>query len=294
MIRRLWPVVCVLGLGPAAAAAEPEDQSVYALPAPPTEKTGTNLGGLGLSADVRYMTQHIYRGVNITDLIGDVSGKKTSGGANFQFEGYLSFNLDKLPHPYIGVFTNILDSDEFSNFEEVRPMVGAEWQIRPLVLTLGNNTYIYPERSAAGTSDAFLKILLDDAAIFRREKRLLSPYVTAAYDYDNYKGWYFELGVSHEFPIENTGITLTFLADVAYVADNDMYILPGNPKQNNTGLQHYDVGMIAKYNLNQLLNVSQRFGSWNLTGYIYYTDGIDTDLRSASQLWGGGGLELKY
>ena len=31
----------------------------------------------------------------------------------------------------------------------------------------------------------------------------------AAYDYDNYKGWYFELGVSHDFPIENTGITLT-------------------------------------------------------------------------------------
>ncbi len=305
MVLRVWPVVLVMSLAPIAlsqeagaggqkVAADPENQSVYALPAPPTEKTGTNLGGISLASEVRYMTQHIYRGVNITDLISDVSGKATNGGPNFQFEGYLSFNLDKLPHPFIGIFTNILDADQFSNFEEVRPMIGAEWKIRPLVLTVTNSTYIYPERSAAGTSDVSLKVLLDDAAVLRREKPLFSPYVLAARDYDNYKGWYLEFGVSHEFPIANTGITLTTLANIAYVADNDMYIQVNNPKQTNSGFQHYEVGLIAKYNLNQLFNVSQRFGSWNLTGYMNYTDGMDSDLRSASQLWGGGGLELRY
>ena len=305
MVQRMWPVVLVVSLAPVALAqdaavrplklaAEPENQSVYALPAPPTEKTGTNLGGISLTSEVRYMTQHIYRGVNVTDLISDVSGKATNGGPNFQFEGYLTFNLDKLPHPFIGIFTNILDADQFSNFEEVQPIIGAEWKIRPLVLTIANNTYIYPERNAANTSDAYIKILLDDAAVLRREKPLFSPYVLAAFDYDNYKGWYFEFGISHEFPIENTGITLTTLANIAYVADNDMYLQPGNPSLTNTGFQHYEFGLIAKYNLNKLFNVAQRFGAWNLTGYLNYTDGLDSDLRSASQLWGGGGLELRY
>ncbi len=294
MVRRPWTVLLALGLAPAGFAAEPEHQSVYALPAPPTEKTGTNLGGINFSTSVRYMSQHIYRGVNIADVISDASGKQTSGGANFQFEGQLSFNLDKLPHPFIGIFTNVLDADEFSNFQEVRPMVGVDWNIRPIVLTLANNTYIYPERADAGTSDAFLRILLDDAAILRREKPLLSPYALVAYDYDKYRGWYFEFGVSHDFPIENTGITLTALANIAYVADNDMYRAPGKSHAGNTGFQHYEFGLIGRYNLNRLLNVPQRFGQWNLTGYMYYTDGISDDLRSASEFWGGGGIELKY
>jgi hypothetical protein len=275
----------------AQAAGEPETPSVYALPTPPTEKEGTNLGGINLSAEVRYMTNYIYRGVNVTELLGDVTTSKTNGGANFQFEGYLSFNLDKLPHPFIGIFTNVLASDPVSNFEEVRPMFGADWQVRPFVFTLATDLYEYPNRSDAGTGDVWLKILLDDAAVLHNEKPLLSPYILASFDYDKYKGWYFEAGVSHDFVIEGTGLTLTPLARVAYVTGDGEYELS---RGKDTGFQHYDVGLTLRYNINTLLNIPQRYGKWNLTGYVYYTDGLDSDLRAATKTWGGAGIELKY
>lgn len=267
-----------------------QEPSVYALPTPPRPEEGINQGGINLDITFAYLNDFVYRGVERAAFIAAATDTD-AGSANFQFDGRLTLNLGRLPHPFIGIFANVLDADEISNFQEVRPFFGVEWAIRPIIFTVGNNTYVFPDRSELNTAEAFFKLQLDDAAIFRLDEPIFSPYIYAAYDYDNYDGWYLEAGVSRDFPIEGIGLTITALASIAYVADHGAF---AGPEGEDTGLHHWQVGVIGRYDLNTLLNIPMRYGRWSLNGYLYYTDRIDDDLRADSKFWGGAGIQLRY
>ena len=62
----------------------------------------------------------------------------------------------------------------------------------------------------------------------------------------------------------------------------------------DTGLQHYDIGLIGQLSLNQFFGFSTRYGEFNFEGYLFYTDGIANHLRADTQVWGGMGIRLKY
>src|SRR4051812_28216114 len=79
----------------------PEDESVYAPPSTPREDQGINQGGVNLDLKITYLTDYIYRGVDHSHF------PSRSKNLNFQFDTTISFNLGKLPHPFIGVFANI-------------------------------------------------------------------------------------------------------------------------------------------------------------------------------------------
>src|SRR5437660_588870 len=86
-------------LPPAASpfklALLPEDQSVYAPPAPPREDEGINAGGVHVDLVVRYLTDYVYRGIDHSEVGGN------EDAPNLQFDGKLSFDLGKLPHPFV-------------------------------------------------------------------------------------------------------------------------------------------------------------------------------------------------
>jgi hypothetical protein len=299
MFRRIWSLAAA-GITCSAFAQAPfklslapqEPQSVYALPAPTAEDAGVNAGGVNLNMKLNYISDYVYRGVDQADFVATALGDPSKDLNAFQFEGELKFDLGKLPHPFVGVFINAFDSDPVSNFQEIRPILGAEWSIRPIVFAFGHNAYLFPDRDDLDTGEVWGRITFDDAAILRNDEPLLSPYVLAAYDYDNYKGWYLEAGVKHDFHVENTGLTLTPVAGIAYVIGHSAFA--GEDPEEDTGLQHYQVGLIGKYSLNLLLNIPPRYGQWSFNGYIYYTDGIDNDLRADTQLRGGAGIEFSY
>src|SRR5688572_4509519 len=115
----------------------PQDESVYAPPAPPSDAEGANTGGINLDLSIRYLTDYLYRGVDRTRFIGAATGDDIEEKANFQFEGQLTFNLGKLPHPFIGVFANVLDEDPVQTFQEVRPVFGAQLYVRPFIFAAG-------------------------------------------------------------------------------------------------------------------------------------------------------------
>jgi hypothetical protein len=271
---------------------EPQDTSVYALPTPATADEGGNTGGVNIDMRVNYLSDYLYRGVDRTHFIdSNTSGKVFNERANFQFDGKLFWNLGKLPHPFIGIFANVLDQDPISTFQEVRPVFGAEWRIRPLILGAGQNTYIFPDRSELNTGEVWGRIALDDSVILRSDEPFLTPYIFAAYDYDIYNGWYFQAGVSHDFVIEGTGINFTAEAAVGGVIGHQAF---AGPTGKDTGFQHYEAGLTARYNLNQVLNIPARFGQWSINGYLYYSDGLSNKLRSDTQLWGGAGIQFSY
>jgi hypothetical protein len=243
---------------------------------------------------VGYFTDYVYRGIELFEPPG------AEDRANMQIDSKLAWDLGKFPHPFIAVFVNYADSDPISSFQEVRPTIGLEWTIRPLILSAGNTTYIYPDRNEFETSEAWAKIKIDDSYFLHRETPLLSPYVLVTYDYDLYNGWYAEAGVSHDFVVEDTGLTITALASAAYVHGMQLYAPGyGTPlyipnKNRDDGLQHYQLGLVADYSLNKLFNFTERYGDWSVQGFLYYTDGIDDKLSSTSQFWGGAGIKFKY
>src|SRR3954469_12623993 len=268
-VAALLSTAC-LAQQPAHLSMEPQDTSVYALPTPSTAEEGANTGAVNIDIRVNYLSDYLYRGVDRTHFIdANTSGPFANERANFQFDGKLNWNLGKLPHPFIGIFANVLDQDPISTFQEVRPFFGVEWRIRPIILAAGHNTYIYPDRSELNTSEGWGKIALDDSVLLRSDEPFLTPYIYAAYDYDIYNGWYFQAGVSHDFVIEGTGINFTAEAAIGGVLVQQAF---AGPTKKDSGLQHYEAGLTARYNLNQVLNIPNRYGQWSIAGYLSYAD----------------------
>jgi hypothetical protein len=286
------------------APAEPE--SIYAPPSPPREDEGINEGAVHLEVSVVYASDYVYRGLEISELPAFINppslpippgGPRAPGhedALNLQISERLYWDTGKWPHPFVGVFVNAADSDPVQTFQVVQPTFGLDWTIRPFILTAGHNTYLYPDRDKDfATSEVFFKVALDDSYFLSTDQPFLSPYLYGAYDYDRYNGWYIETGVSHDFNFSDYGLIVTVDANVAYVRGVQLYQTV--PNQNNVnGFQHYQLGMIANYSLNQLFKFPTRYGDWSIEAFVYYTDGIDNKLESTTQVWGGTGVIFKY
>ena len=183
--------------------------------------------------------------------------------------------------------------DPISRFQEFRPYVGVDWLVKPFTLEGGDTTYIYPDREFLNTAEFYGKITMNDAFLYHSDKPLLSPYVYAAYDYDKNKGWYMEGGVTHDLEFEELGLKVTFQADAAYIIGfQQQFVFIDS--LHDTGFQHFDLGMKTDYSLNRLLNISSRFGQFDLLGYLFYTGKLDSDLRANNVIWGGAGIGFKY
>jgi hypothetical protein len=282
-------------------------ESVYDLEAPAEEASeGFNAGGASFDLTVRYMTDYVFRGIDRSEGSGqfnDAHGNPvvfdpdpgfspgSEDAGNLQFDGKFKFDLGRAPSPFFGLFANVYNDDPINRFQEIRPYLGLDWMIRPFIISAGHTNYIYPERDDVNTAEIWASVTIDDSFLFNSERPVLSPYMFAAYDYDLYDGLYMEAGLKHEIVFEDLPITLTVVADVAFVMDNPQFTAAMGE---DTGFQHYDIGLIGRYNLNTLFNVSRRYGTFSLEGYLYYTDGIDANLLADTQLWGGVGVAFHY
>ena len=297
VLAALTTAAAVCGVAAAPARADfptpaslsllpPEGESVYAPPAPPREDEGVNAGGVTFDLNFRYATDNVYRAVSRTPP------DEHPHSPNIQVDARMSFNLGKFPSPFLGTFVNIHTNDPISRFQEVRPYFGVEWKLRPFILEGGNITYIFPERDELNTGEVYAKVTFDDSWLFRTDTPIFSPYVMAAYDYDKYDGYYIEAGVRHDFVFEGTGFTLTALANIAYVLDHPFFA--NTPGGRDTGLQHYEIGLIGNYSLNQLFGFSSRYGTLTLNGFLFYDDRTSSSIKADIQLWGGAGIGFRY
>jgi hypothetical protein len=274
------------------------NESVYAPPEANEEQTAVNAGGVNFELRATYFTDYVFRGINRSES----SGSDDSG--NVQVDGAMRFDLGKFPDLFMGVFTNINDSDPISRFQEIRPYFGLELTARPLIFTFGNTFYIFPDRDQFNTSEVWAQLKLDDSYFFRTDNPILSPYVMCAWDYDKNNGFYVEAGVRHDFEIEDTPLVLSPIARVAYVSNYRAFRTEGAPGLDpgfesgtsgpDTGLQHYDIGLELTYGLNDLLDIPARYGTLDFKGYLFYTDGIDNKLRADTDLYGGVGVGFSY
>lgn len=271
-----------------ALTLQPAPETVYAPPQAPQPRSGVNEGAVHFEGEALYMTDYVFRGIERFEVPGG------EDRLNLQLHSKVSIDLDKLPHPFLDLFVNVAENDPISSFQEIRPTIGFDWPIRPLVLSAGHTSYLFPDRDELETNEVFGKISLDDSFLWGTPRPVLSPYIMAAYDYDVYDGLYVEAGVSHRVEFEDTGLSLTFQAAVAYVHGIALFDADPLDGDKAKGFQHYRVGVVGEYSLNELLNLSRRYGEWSITGHLFYNDGIDDDLLADRQLYGGAGVRFRY
>jgi hypothetical protein len=263
------------------------DETVFGPPpAGPHGEPGNN-GDVNLDIYATYATDYVYRGVNHDDV------GATGNSLNLLIGGRLTFDFGDYPHLFVGLFSNIYDADPVSRFQEIRPSVGATWNLRPFLLEFGNNSYIYPQREDFNTSELYGQVTIDDSLLFNTDGPVLSPYAMAAWNVDSGKGWYVEMGLSHNFVIEDWGLTLTVKACAAYIARLQQEFIFINTVQ-DTGWQHAEGGIYGTYSLNTLLNIPRRYGEFDLTGFIDYSGKLSKQITASNVLWGGGGIGFKY
>jgi hypothetical protein len=270
---------------PLRLAIVDEPESVYPQIIPPESQEPVNAGAVNFDLTVSYLSRYVFRGVDQATLPGHTED-------SLQFNGAAEFDLGKIPHPFIGLFVNVFNNDPVARFEEVRPVVGLRWLLKPLTLIGTYTSYIFPNRKALDTQEVSLELSLDDSRLWNTVNPVLSPYIYSAYDFGIYYGVYFEVGIKHDFVIEETGLTLTPSASMAYVL-RDPYFRKA-VGGSDTGAQHFEVGMTLTYSLNNLLNIPRRFGHWNVRGYLFDDGPIDSDLRANTRLFGGAGINFEY
>lgn len=295
MTRWAWVIIAGVGLWCPSLRAQVvapfqlpdnEPQNVYVQPATPTPDQLVNKGGVHFSLDISYLSTYMYRGI-------DQSTPPERNEHALQFDGRLTFDVGKAPHPFIGVFSNIFNTDPVSKFEEIRPYAGVEWTIRPITVSAGFNSFIFPNREGLDYQEVWTQISVDDSRFFHTERPFLHPYVYGAYDYNKYYGFYLEAGVNHDFVIGDSGVILTAVGDFGYVAHNS-YFLGTGPLAHDTGFQHYDVGAVLTYDIGRALGIPLRYGQWQVKGLLFYTGPVEAGLRANNRIWGGVGVEFKY
>lgn len=264
-----------------------QPESVYGTPPLREPGEGFNDGAVRFDLHLHYKTDYVFRGIEPVEPSG------SEDTINFNLDARLTFDLGRLPDPFVGVVTNTAQEDDISRFQVIRPVIGLRWDLELFTIEAGHQSFTYPDRDDLGTSEVFADVQLNDAAFFGEEGTFLGPYVFAAYDYDTFEGIYIEGGLRREGRIGDSSLTLGYHAHVAYIDGlGDLFSATGD--SDVSGFQHYQVGLTARYELNTLLNISRRYGQWSIEGFLNYTDGIDNDLFAETQLWGGGGIVFQY
>jgi hypothetical protein len=278
--------------------APEQTESIYAPPEASLEEQGRNEGPVKFDLNVSYFSDYVFRGIDRSES----GGSEDSG--NILFDGTMRFDLGRYPTLFMGVFSNIYDSDPISRFQEIRPYFGLELTARPIKLAVGNTFYIYPDRDQFNTAEVWAMIKVDDSYFFHSDDPIFSPYVLAAWDYDTYNGLYIEFGIRHDFEIADTSLVISPIARIAYVSGDKMFRQPTGPTPDpafdfgttgpDSGFQHYDLGLELTYTLNSIAHIPSRYGKLDLKGYFFYTDGIDDSLRADTELYGGVGIAYSY
>lgn len=270
------------------ARGQPAPDSVYppVLPELPPDPADAPVGKIGFDLTAIAYTDYVFRGLERFEA------GRTEDRPNVQFDARVALDLGRLPHPFVGAFANLSTGDPVEELQEVRPTVGFTWDLGFVDVLAANAFYAFPERDDLETAEVQAAVRLDTTALFRSERPLPTPYGFAAYDYDRWNGLYVEAGVDWKFPVETTGLTFTFGGAAAYARQLDGFYGPEGGADD--GFPYYEVRADAVYELNQLLNIPERFGRVRALLQVRYTGAIEEELGATEQLWGGVGVGIAF
>ncbi len=146
------------------------------------------------SADVAILSKYIWRGFELSDDSVVIQPSATVAYKGFSFN--LWGNLD----------TDSANDD--ADFNETDMTLSYATSLGPVGLDIG---YIYYALEGNDSGEIYISTGLDT---------LLSPSLTIYRDFDEFRGWYVNFGLSHSFDIGN-GMTLDLSGSVGYMDVDD-------------------------------------------------------------------------
>jgi hypothetical protein len=147
-------------------------------------------------------------------------------------------------------YNNTLDSGEFS---EVDLTLSYGFDLDPVSISTGYVEYLYPA-GGKGTREVFVSLGKD---LYKG----LNAKAVVYYDFDEYKGAYFNFGLGYNVPV-NDVFSLDFGASAGYMG-NDVSV------GGESGFNEYQLSVGGTYAATKALSIS---------GKINYTDAIDKDV----------------
>ena len=176
------------------------------------------------SADVAFLSQYIWRGMELSRDSLVIQPSATIGYKGFSFN--LWGNLDTSPYSAGG------DNNQ-AKWNETDMTVGYDTSFGPVGVGVG---YIYYALDSLNDTQEFYLSGGVDV--------ILAPTLTIYWDVDENPGWYFNLGISHSFELPRD-ITFDLAASVGYLASHsyDNIDNAGNPT--NDKFSNFQDGLVS-------------------------------------------------
>jgi len=147
------------------------------------------------SADIAVVSKYVWRGFELSDDSMVIQPSITVSHKGFSFNLWGNLDTD---------FYTTNDSD----FNETDMTLSYATGLGPIGLDMG---YIYYALEGADTEEIYLSMGIDT---------VLSPSLTVYRDFDEFQGWYINLGISHSIDISD-GMTLDLGGSVGYMSVDD-------------------------------------------------------------------------
>lgn len=281
-----------------AAAEEPAPT-----PAAPTEEAA---GGkplpISFSVDYTVVSDYIFRGINFSEYSGE--GRE---GLNHQLGASISVDLDKL-----GTFTYStwfewyakqddpsFDDDAHGHLQEVDHAISWSYDLSnlceklPVTFETGWISYAFPQEKGDtyATNEWYMSLSLDDSSLFGTEGPVLNPYAAWYVDNDDVDGCWIETGISHDFAFSDLGFANTPVLKDITATPSFVLGIDKNQFDKGTHLHNMQYGLDISADINSMFGLTTDYGQFTITGFIYYSDAINTAAAN-DEFWGG--ISLGY
>lgn len=147
------------------------------------------------SADMAFLSQYVWRGYALSD-----SSIVVQPSATVSYKGF-SVNL------WGNLDTDSVYTDD-NDFNETDMTLSYDWSIDNVSMGVG---YIYYALNGPDTQELYFTVGLDT---------FLAPSLTVYRDFDEFEGWYVNLGIGHSIALSDT-LSLDLSAAIGYVDADD-------------------------------------------------------------------------
>lgn len=258
---------------------------------------------ISLGIDYALVSDYVWRGVNLSEFAGEGREK-----LNHQFGVSFSLDLDRLGtvgFSWWGEWYAAQKSRRFdasgtadTNLQEADYTVNWSYEFEDigLGLELGWIAYEFPNLSgdAYSTYEIYASASFNDGKWFGSEEPILNPYVAYYYDIDVVDAGWLEIGVSHDFALDEDvpvmkDITVT--PSVILAVDNRYWDKALGTGHKSTRLGNILFGLSVAYDLGTALGVPDHYGTMSLTGYVNFSQALRHDVMN-DEFYGG--ITLAY
>jgi len=241
------------------------------------------------------VSDYVFRGANLSEYAGEGREKLNHQlGVGLELDtSELGWNIGSFGFLFWGEWfegQEMLTPTSSGTLQEVDYTIYWRYEISKIYTTLetGWTALTFPQLGgdAYYTNEWYISLSFDDSPLFSTEEPVLNPYIAYYLDTDDVDGGWLEWGISHDFPMSNMGLAGTpILKDITLTPSFVMGIDDGQYGR-SMRVANLRYGLDVAYDLSGALNIPEKYGSMTITGFIYFSDAIFSEVLN-DEFWGG-------